>query len=500
MKNRNLLLILTMLIVAAFVLSACGGGAPTDEASIQPVEPTEEPVEEPTEEPVVEEPVEEPTEEPVEEPTEEPMAEPCAPAADGPLAGVDPRGQTVVWWHNHDEDARLEFLDKYTAEFNATNECGITVEHLEQGGYNDIRDKVNASIAAGELPASMVVGYQNDQAFYQLNDALVDLNDYIDDPTWGLTADELADFFPAYLAQSMHAAYDNQQLGFPPNRSMEGLIYNKTWLQDLGFDGSPPETPEELREMACAAAEANGDGTGGFIIDTGASTIAAWTFAFGGSILSEDGAGYVYNGPATVDSLTFLKELYDDGCAYLYTEGYPQPPFAARQALFTTSSSSGIPYYLGAVNDMAEETGSEADEFGFGAMPHTTADPVQNIYGGDVMITETTPEEQLAAWLWIKYYTQPEVQADWVRASNYFPTRATTADYLGDYMSENPIWASAVELLQYGIGEPQLISYQTVRDEADKAFNQILEGADIQATLDTLTEMANELQAELSEE
>ena len=483
MKTRNLLLLLTMLIITAFVLSACGGGA------------TEAPMEEPTEAPM-----EEPTEAPMEEPTEEPMADACAPATEGPLAGVDPRGQTVVWWHNHDEEGRIAFLDKYTAEFNATNPCGITIEHQEQGSYNDIRDKVNASIAAGELPASMVVGYQNDQAFYQLNDALVDLSVYIDDPTWGLTAEDKADFFPAYLEQSVHAAYGGQQLGFPPNRSMEGLIYNITWLKELGFDGTPPETPDELREMACAAAEANGDGTGGFIIDTGASTIAAWTFAFGGNILSEDGTGYVYNGPATVDSLTFLKGLYDDGCAYLYTEGYPQPPFANREALFTTSSSSGIPYYLSAVEDVAAETGNPVDEFGFGAIPHTTPDPVQNIYGGDVMITKTTPEQQLAAWLWIKYYTQPEIQAEWVKASNYFPTRASTEEYLGDYMTENPIWASAVNLLQYGIGEPQLISYQTVRDEADKAFNQILEGADVQATLDELTDMANELQAELSEE
>jgi multiple sugar transport system substrate-binding protein/sn-glycerol 3-phosphate transport system substrate-binding protein len=47
--------------------------------------------------------------------------------------------------------------------------------------------------------------------------------------------------------------------------------------------------------------------------------------------------------------------------------------------------------------------------------------------------------------------------------------------------------------------EPQLISYQGVRDAAEMAFNEIMQGADIQATLDALTEEANELQAELSE-
>ena len=106
---------------------------------------------------------------------------------------------------------------------------------------------------------------------------------------------------------------------------------------------------------------------------------------------------------------------------------------------------------------------------------------------------------QLAAWIFIKYYTSPEIQAEWVKASNYFPTRAGTEAFLGDYMAENPVWASAVELLPYGTYEPQLISYQAVRDEAEQAYSAILQGADIKETLDNLTAEANELQAELTE-
>ena len=126
------------------------------------------------------------------------------------------------------------------------------------------------------------------------------------------------------------------------------MFYNITWLKELGFDGSPPETPDEMREMACAAAEANGDGTGGLIIDTGASAFAGWAFAFGGDILNEDGDGYTYNTPEVVNAMTFLKGMYDDGCAFIF-EGYPNPAFAARQAIFTTGSSSGMPYYAGDV-------------------------------------------------------------------------------------------------------------------------------------------------------
>lgn len=515
--SRKMLTGLTLLmLLLAMVLVACGGNTSntseenagntandtaTNNTAEEPAnnggeEVAEEPMEEPTEEAM-----EEPTEEvAVEEPTEEVAMEPCAPATEGPLAGIDPRGQTIVWWHNH-SGSREEGLLELVAEFNETNECGITLEAQNQGSYNDIRDKVNASTAAGEAPAALVVGYQNDQAFYQLNEGLADLEAFLNDPYWGLSADEQADFYASFFNQSIHPVFDNQRLGFPPNRSMEVIFYNQTWLEELGFSG-PPTTPEEFQEMSCAAAAANGDGTGGFILRDDASAVAAWTYAFGGDILTEDGTGYVYNGEATVAAMTFLKGLYDEGCGYLFTEGFPNPEFAARRALFTMGSSSGIPFYAGDVATIAEENGTTPDTWGVTAVPHTTAEPVQNIYGGDIMITNTTPEQQLAGWIFLKWFTSSETMAEWSRISGYFPTRQGAADLLGDYVTESPQWGQALELLPYSYYEPQLISYQGVRDAAQTAFNEIMQGdgSNIQDVLDNLTEEANALQEELMSE
>lgn len=486
MKTPKLIFLLSALFVLVLITAACG-----QEATPVPEAPEEVA---PTEAVVVEEP--EPTEAPVvEEPTEEPAPpEPCAPATEGPLAGVDPRGQTVVWWHQH-SGSRQEGLDEMIAEFNSTNECGITIDAQNQGGYNDIRDKMNAGIATGELPG-LVVGYQNDQAFYALAGGLADINPYMNDSYWGLTDADKADFYAAFLQQSVHPAFDNMRLGFPPNRSIEIMYYNQTWLEELGFAG-PPTTPEEFRTMACAAAEANGDGTGGYILRDDASGVAAWTFAFGGDVLSEDGTGYVYNGKATADSLAFLKSMYDDGCAYFFTEGYPNTEFANRRAIFTTGSSSGMPYYRGDTETVAEEKGIEPDVWGIAAIPHTTPDPVVNVYGGDVMIPATNPETQLASWIFVKWYTSPEIQARWAIISGYFATRASSTEFLADYIASNAQYGQAVNLLQYGAFEPQLISYQSVRDLAQQTFNEVMQGADIQTTLDDLTVEANELQAEL---
>lgn len=484
--NLKRLSFLAVLVMAALVLAACP--APAEPAAEAPVA-AEAPAAEPTEAPEAEAPA----------PAEAPAAEPevCAPAADGPLAGVDPRGQNVVWWHNHSgsrEEKMLVLLEQF-----ADNECGITIEAQNQGSYNDIRDKVNASTASGELPAALLVGYQNDQAFYQLNESLADLNVFVDDPTWGLSAEDRADFFPGFFDQSVHVMFDNQRLGFPPNRSMEVMYYNQTWLEELGFAG-PPTTPDEFKEMACAGAAANGDGTGGFILRDDASAVAAWTYAFGGDVLTEDGTAYNYSSQATADALTFLKGMESEGCAFFFTDGFPNPEFAARRAIFTMGSSSGIPFYSGDINTFATENNAEPDAWGVTAIPHTTADPVQNVYGGDVMIASTTPEQELAAWLFVKWFTSPEIQAQWDMISGYFPTRAGTEAFLTDYYTENPQWAQAAALLPFSYYEPQLISYTAVRDAAQEAFNAVMQGADVQSTLDGLTEFANETQAELMSE
>jgi ABC-type glycerol-3-phosphate transport system substrate-binding protein len=278
------------------------------------------------------------------------------------------------------------------------------------------------------------------------------------------------------------------------------LYYNQTLLEELGYDG-PPSTPEEFREIACAAAEAKGDGTGGYILRADASATAAWTYAFGGDILNEDGTGYVLNGPATVEALTFLQELYNDGCAYFFTEGYPETELAARNAIFTQGSSSGIPFYEEAFTTVATEAGRDPDIWGVTAIPHTTPDPVQNIYGGDVMIPVTTPEQELAAWIFVKWFTSPEIQAQWVAASGYFPTRASTPveEYVATAVGGTQ-WKQALDLLPYGTYEPQLISYEQVRDRLEQDFNAIIQGSDVQATLDAANEFGNQVEEELMAE
>ena len=115
-----------------------------------------------------------------------------------------------------------------------------------------------------------------------------------------------------------------------------------------------------------------------------------------------------------------------------------------------------------------------------------------NLYGASVTIPQTTPEQELAAWLFVKWFTEPEQNARWAKISNYFPVRISAADAMTDYFEANPVYAEAFELMPYSTYEAQWCAcYEEVRRFMEDAYIAILDGADIDATLTQLEEDAN---------
>jgi multiple sugar transport system substrate-binding protein/sn-glycerol 3-phosphate transport system substrate-binding protein len=417
-----------------------------------------------------------------------------------PYDDVDPTGATVVFWHQH-TGARADELGKIVDEFNTTNEWKIIVEASNQGGYDDIFQKMTLGLAGGgeDLP-NLVVAYQNQAATYQLVDGLVDLNALVDSEKWGLTKEEQADFFPAFWNSDVFPTFDNQRLGIAPNRSMEVMYYNSDWLAELksagaiSFDGAPT-TPDQFKEAACAAAKnpfskATGDKANsiGYELSVDASRFASWTFGQGGDIFDYENGVYTLNSDAAKAAMAFLQDLYASGCARTVTESFgDQTNFGAGTTLFTVGSSSGLPFYKSAVEDGANFAWS------LDAVPHTSEDPRQNIYGASVSIPKTTPEQELAAWLFVKYYTSPSIQVRWGIVSNYFPVRASAVNdaAIQDIFSTNAAYKTAFDLLQFGVAEPPVPGYDPVRKEMANAMVAIADGADVATTLDALNETAN---------
>jgi multiple sugar transport system substrate-binding protein len=518
MSNRKLFTLFMLLaLLIPVVLTACGGtgdieqaveeaaqqvqeAAPTVQAAVEEAAPTvQAAVEEAMEEPTEEAPAEEPMEEPTEVPMEEPMAEVDY---DTDLYGVideiDLDGAQVTFWTRYDSGGRQELMDEICADFNANNEYGITVECLPIGHYGILYDNMIAALTTGEVPG-LIVAYQNQAAAYQVADGLVAVDPYINDPVYGLTEEERSDFFQSFIDSDRLPQFGNEVYGFPAaGRSMEVLYYNMDWLTELGYD-APPQTPDEYAEMACAAAaqpfsKNTSDLSVGMELSTDASRFASFTFAYGGDIFDYENNVFSLNTQATVDAMTMLQDLYANGCIAQIAESYgDQTDFGNGMNLFTVGSSSGLPYYVSAVND--GETGGF--EWSVAPVPYTGENPVQNIYGASTSIVKTDPQTQLASWLFLKFWSSAENQAKWVQASDYFPSRASVAAELSDYMVENAAFGTAFDLLQYGKAEVPVAGYDNVRDIIAETFIAIVfDGADVQESLDALNAQANEIMEE----
>jgi multiple sugar transport system substrate-binding protein/sn-glycerol 3-phosphate transport system substrate-binding protein len=409
------------------------------------------------------------------------------------VAGVDPTGATVVYWHQH-SGARQKGLQDMVNQFNSSNSYKVQVQEQFAGGYNDIYNKMITAIAAGSTP-NLVVAYQNQAAGYQVANALVDMDVYVQDAKWGFTKEEQADFFEGFFLQDKSAQFGGMRLGFPPNRSAEVLFYNKTWLNALGFS-APPKTWDDFYKVVKAARDPSKD-RWGYSVRDDASNVFSQVVSRGGTILAFGGAGYKFSSSELKASMELFQKMYKEGIVKKIAEAYgDQTDFGNYKVLFTMGSTSGIPFY----DDAVKKGKDGAFDWSVAAIPYTTVKPPVNVYGASVSIPKTTPARQLGAWLFVKWFSEPAQQYRWLEISNYFPVRKSVAANMGAYFAKNPKFKDAWDLLNAGAttAEPPFAGYDEVRDAVTKSFNAILDGADVTKTLADLDVLANKVHKQAS--
>ncbi len=199
-------------------------------------------------------------------PTHTPTPEPVPESVLG-VTPEDLNGITIQFWHPW-SGVQSETIADLVQAFNETNEWGIGVEITSFDDLDQLWAEVHEASQTGEMP-DLAVGAMHQILSMDTPDQAIDLVPYLNDPVWGLSPEDQADFFPSILKSIQMS--DNFT-GFPAQQFGHVLFYNKTWAQELGFDAAP-QTPDEVFTQACAAANANlldddaeNDGSGGTII------------------------------------------------------------------------------------------------------------------------------------------------------------------------------------------------------------------------------------------
>lgn len=367
------------------------------------------------------------------------------------------KGVTIQVWHPW-FNIEAGLFESQVREFNQTNEWGITVQPASQINYTQLFENVTASLPTANHP-QLVIAFPEHALSWNSLGYVTDLNPYIDDPQYGLTQADVADFPPVFLSQD---SIGGKRLGIPAERSARFLLYNTSFARDLGFE-DPPKSALEFRQQACRAhqsmltdSDKTDDGLGGWIVDTDPMTLLSWMTAFGGGVL--EGNNYRYLTPKNIAALTFVKQLYDDGCAWSAQPGADLAvAFAERKALFATASLEDLSGY-----SRAMASADNADEWNVLSFPGDIQTGLV-VYGSSFVILKSTPEQQLASWLFVRWLLSPENQEKWVEVTGLFPLRSSSLELLKGYKVGHPQWGAAVDLLPQAQIEPQLASWRKIR-------------------------------------
>lgn len=391
----------------------------------------------------------------------------CGAPAPPPGTGFAPidAAHAVFWDRQTTETATL--LRSIVDTFNAEHP-GLPVLVERAGGYSEIFRKVSASIQARRLPA-MAVSYESMTAEYAAAGAVAPLDGLVQDPATGFTPEELDDFFPAVLASNRFAQLGGTLYSFPFAKSVLMLYYNKRVLAAAGLD-APPETWAEFLDQCRTIKQRTGKQAHAISVDC--STVNGLIFSMGGDVFSEGRCQY--DSPAAIAVFELYETLTKEGLAYQITPGTFDDEVALvnDQIAFTLRTSSGRA-------SVARNMGDARDRWGWKRIPQADpAHPATVLFGPNVTLFNTTPEQQQTAWAFVKYFTSPDVGARWAAETGYLPVRKSALGHpvLQQFWKEWEDGRAAYDCMAFAKVEPNVMGWQEVRTLVERALTEVISG------------------------
>ena len=338
---------------------------------------------------------------------------------------------TINFWHTMGKTPGQEVLNSMIARFNEIYP-NITVEHSQQGGYDEIHSTINENLATGNLP-TMAYCYEDHVASYIDHNAVLDMTPYVEDPVYGLGHNpagyDLGDLGVEDMTPSSWvpgAAYAVEgRYSFPFSKSTEALFYNKSIFDANGWEA--PKTWDEMwdicEQIRSMPAYANNDDFYCLGYDSDANLLIGGFeqrgLPYTSLELNASGSHFNFN---TAENKAFVAELkshHDNH--YLITQGsssnngYTSELFKATTCLMSIGSTGGTSH-------------NHTDNFkvGVAGVPQEDVnDPKMISQGPSICFFKrgTTKAQRTAAWLFYKFITNTENSAYYASRSGYNPVR-----------------------------------------------------------------------------
>jgi multiple sugar transport system substrate-binding protein/sn-glycerol 3-phosphate transport system substrate-binding protein len=407
-------------------------------------------------------------------------------ACAGPAAvtQVRPEGRELVLWHSF-EGALRDALLTQVDEFNATNPWRIVVVPEFHGDAQQLGTELQAAVKAGTAPDLVI---RNPSDVWALGDAMVPIQTYVDDKRFGLTPNDLKDVYPAMLDMARDPK-NKTLLSFPLGGEGVVLVYNADRLTTQNYFTPPTSWPLFKEICEATTRDTTGDSRTdvfGFGFDPRADFATAWLNSRGGSILSDDGTHTIFNSDEGVRTLATLQDTAKSGC-FLRSGDESLRDFARGKVAMIFARTTQLPEIFDAVE------ASGGFRWNVSPVPYGRRNPTLTISGPAWVMLKSTPDKQLAAWLFIRWFAETPQAVRWSQLTGLLPLRRSAGLGLADEFATNAGLKVAFDLLSVARAQPDVRQWDAIAELLIHAVIASVEGNDPTQLLNEAAQAADNL-------
>ena len=446
MKQKHVLLFLSVLLISQSILAACTAMVPS---GTQPVEPT---LAKATA-----------TSTPAQEITE--SAVPAATLV--PTIAITDKllkGLNITIRHPF-YDASDEF-NQMIRDFNLNNLWGVHASGVASGGTVGLANDLNSGLVEDDL----VIGMGTDLLAAQPDTQFLALDDYARDQRFGVanafeTNSPFSEITPKF-GESIHYS-------IPLAYNAGILLYNQSWAQELGVTSLPADR-ESLLSLAQAAKDANqvdmnyyNNGTGGLWLSQSPLAAQSWYRSYGGEFQTPDGV-FVPQPEPLMASFYFLKSAYDANQSWLGVEPTSYRYFSDRYAVITEGSLESLPFQAA-----YQESGNFQDDWTTLSYPGSNGDNYLVLEPLSFAIQRSDSNSELAAWIFALWLMEPAQQARLAEIHGLWPSTGDPSTIAPNYASAHPYWAAALNSDPTVTVVPESADWASVRLVFQDAYQRV---------------------------
>lgn len=357
-------------------------------------------------------------------------------------------GEINVWAFGAEGAA----LEKIAADFEADNpDADVVITPVPN---DELPRKVDTALASGNVPdilqpSTALPTYVNTGGLATVPDGVFDE----------------ADFFPGAVEAGQ---IDGSQYAVPWYVNVQSLFYRTDMAEAAGIDA--PSDWEDVPEFSDAM---KGQGAEyGFFANS--SPTNAWNpilsmiYQTGGSVV--DGDDFALDSPEAVDALTAYQKLFSSGAIdlnFIPTQSGESEVALAEGRLGAFVSGS---FSFNILDQSAEAGQVDLDHIGIAPIPGVDGESISYLGGSGLSVFEEAPNPD-GAWKFVRYLSQPEVQAKFYEESGTLPAQVDAWDL--EPFATDPLLSVFREALTTARATPAIPTWLEIRQVISETGEQL---------------------------